>query len=431
MNDITYSQQITQRHGPLLDIFVAIFLLFFISSAQVPGWDLSPIALLTPIGFAYLVFTKRWIPRYFSKEDRRAFWGFCFLIAYNLFSLVMFKSNIGSFIISVSILVAGGFIIYYGCYPKLLERFIIIFFCILFLSLILFIVSTYSSGIANRLESILSMRDRADRLVPKGLARASFTFGYQMSALWLFLMYKYSNFKGNNVGRLLIMLAIAATSWALYIQGTRSGVFSILVALLALIISAPGTRRLIMPWLIFSCAGYLFINIASSGWLDQSKSADWFQSRGSVIERFQNEDDLEVRFGMQLAALDIIIQNPFGLRAAGKNWDTEIYQQTNLFSTSESVVAVHNAFLGYMLENGIFAGLLLLAILFYCIKIALQMLRLCGSENTIISNTAIIPMCFIADQCNALFHNACFINEPFSAALFFLLIAQNSFINIE
>src|SRR6185369_10913995 len=125
---------------------------------------------------------------------------------------------------------------------------------------------------------------------------------------------------------------------------------------------------------------FLIVNIASSSWLEKSEATDWFQSRGSVIERFQSGEDLDVRSGIQLAALNIILQNPFGLRAAGKDWDTEIYRQTNLFSTSESVVAVHNAFLGYMLENGIFAGLILLAILVYCLKIALQMLRLQETE---------------------------------------------------
>lgn len=411
------------RYVRIIDVITGLFLIFFVSSAQLPGWDISPISFMTISVAVYLIFTKKWIPKHFIAADRRSFWFYSFLVLWDVVSAVLFKDS-GLPVVAVSILCCAGLIISSGVNQFELDRFVHIFFLILVLSLIIFLFSIYSRSFASMIEIFTPLSDKVGRFSPKGLARASHLFGYQITSLCLFFLYGFF-FSDKTYFKIFSFVGMILSFWAIYLQGTRSGFAGIFVAFAVMVATIRSARRLLIPVFMVIISFYLVINLVPEEWVSKKATADWSENRLNILERIASVDDLDIRFGMQLFALDVIIDYPLGLRAEGKTWGS-LVNSTNIFTGDQAVQAVHNAYLGYILDNGIIPGTMLIVLVLYGVKISWRMLKFSNRAGPGLDMTTAVPICFIADQINALFHNACFINEPFSATLFVLLLAQNS-----
>lgn len=407
-------------------LFIFAFIILLLSNIQIQQLPTSPITIATSIGFFYLLTFKKIKIKHIEIIDKRLFFIFLILSVYLLSYGFLLGKKLPPFVISLSILLFAYIAFISGKSQKKFDFLAHIYFSVLFLSLLIFLLTSYSPTLASIMSRYTELEGEFGRIAPRGLSRAAFLLGYQLTALSIFALCKYFaavTQKRRLIFATMFLIAIAG----LGIQGTRSGFFGFVLAVMIMLYHYRHHFKKLLFSLIFLGVLSFMMILITSGQAPTLSEDNFFGARGTVQDRMMDSKDHNTRFGMQLFALKIIIQYPFGLGVEGKDWKQLLFSETRMYNNLDDVQAVHNAYLGIMLENGMIPGILLLVMTAYTIIISMQMIRYFGSKRTMDWRIA-IPLCFISDQVSALFHNACYINEPFSAGLFFLLLAQHSLI---
>lgn len=412
--------------GPLgwrLDGWVILFLFCFVSNAQIPGFQISPITWMVAASIGLLLASGK--PVWFSlraPENRYLGWYALALLGDWLLSVLYGTRQQMSGIVQLSMLIAATYAIQNGRTQWGLDRLVWFFFSILGASMVVFLLGLYSEDFMQRLAVILPDSRSGVFVVARGLSRAPHIIGYQITALWLFLGIRVL------VGRNLVLrgaygIGSAFCTMALILQGTRSGALGILVALAILCVMIPRMRRLTIPLAVLLLGLYVFANTMSLRFWHLADDASWFKRRGALTERTYKVWDIGVRLDLQRYSLGLLMRYPLGLAISHRDWTELAQQETDFFGHGEAI-GVHNAFLSYALTNGILPGLLAISLAIYGLVVAVRCLRFVRLTPGTPLNATILPACYCADVVNSMFHHASFLNEPVSAMIFFLLMAQ-------
>lgn len=409
--------------GRIFGYVIIPFLIAYISSIQIPGLRWSPVTLL--VGMIMLFAVYDWLPDHFRllNADRRALVLFFMLSLFDAVTQYWFIGTIPAVVISAGSVCCYFLITYQGACA--FEKAARVFYFLLGVSMTVFLIGLLSPSVASALNPFLPALDRFNQARFRGLARAEHILAYHLVFFWIWSFVKFLSVR-RVTKKLPFAVCCAVSSLALLIQGSRMGLISITLVMLIIIGVVQNLRT---PKLTLMTAALLILCIA---WL----SAPIFQTynrnlhaqeRGTVLDRMQADEDFELRFSMQRHALEIISQNPLGLRASGKEWEGEIRpRMREYFIGTEGALSVHNQFLYAIMNNGwIFGGIVILLV-GYALGISIQMLRraslaVAGSEWDVI-----LPACFIADCLNGCVHHAGFLNEPVSAVVLLLLLVRHS-----
>lgn len=250
-----------------------------------------------------------------------------------------------------------------------------------------------------------------------GLSPYLYLFGYQVSAGSALILVLLLTTPRNHGFWLLIFLLSMLN---VVCVAQRSNVPALTAAMLTFIIVEKQTTNNIQRFIkkygrilfLFSCIGLMVFvgRLIMDGY--------YYEKNVSIMQDRLNSDDVRVRLGMQLAALKIIMNNPFGVSSLDleeERWGLLAEKLGyNVVSDSNQIdyALVHNGFLRIILYEGWFVGLIILFILLYLGKKGLSIIRILGSSLNIdkeLKRYSLASLCvFISIFVQSNFHNDSF-----------------------
>jgi len=256
-----------------------------------------------------------------------------------------------------------------------------------------------------------------------GLTPFNHLMGYQIVGLFPLLFVKWHGERRYS-WKMLYLIGLIIIFLTLYFTSQRSSFCGMMVSL-AFILFYSRIRLRLSKLMLF-----LFLSLGLSFIVISSVAVSKSELQPSIISKLQSGiymDDAIFRIMLQLRALKLVFQYPFGLPMAGVDWETVgFWPVKDNFNgdTFPNVIAVHNGYLGSGLEYGLGVFLIAVYMLYRMLKLSIQLLsskwpshpdigRLC----TIVGAT-IIGLYFL----QSMLHNASVLTrEPVS--LFFLSLA--------
>ena len=237
---------------------------------------------------------------------------------------------------------------------------------------------------------------------PTGLTFNHHIMGYQMTAgivIAGLLAMTEKNTRWKWFWRLSLLVVWTAT----YFTAQRSVVLAVIVTIL--IFSLQKFSRMIPILLVYvlaTASAYYINNIVPEG-------------TETLLTRLDGKD-IKARVGWQVTALEVIAENPLGLSISEKTWEEEAVQGGADFSLfGDEATAVHNSFLGAMLNYGWLGIALVMSIALYLIKNIRQVLRYNIENVPYIECCKILAYVMVALTVQAMFHNASYLtNETVS-----------------
>jgi|GEM_PF-3980451 len=163
-------------------------------------------------------------------------------------------------------------------------------------------------------------------------------------------------------------------------------------------------------------------------------AADFEWGKVNLQSRVENVADTHARIGWQIAALKVIASSPMGNLSGGLNWEERSVEMGADYSYyGWDIKAVHNSYLGRVINYGWGAGLLILFVsyLFYR-HVAKPILSTQYSDSKYKLYAESSVYAFIALSVQALFHNASMYTlEPASWVAFSLSCAWAALLKKE
>lgn len=396
--------------------WILLFMFFYISNAQLPLIRPSPIVYFTAGTLILILFYRKKLLFIFNHIIKWPILLYFTLLIVNFVVRCFVAKKLSFSIIELSMLCIACIIILYSTTQTKFNEIFNIYVAILISSMTVFLSSIYFPSFQNLVSGLFP----GEIFLPRGLARAPHILGYQLTTLWIFFFVNFY-FKMNIIYRLVNVIGLLFCSFALYIQGMRSGLIGIIIAIsILLFVSRRKLRVLFFTFLIFISLLVIF-----NRYVGDIPNVDFYSRRGHLLYRLFEEQDMPIRMDLQVEAIKLLIKYPFGLPHTEVRWEDHI-RSTFSFFYQNRVISVHNAFLGFALNNGLLPGFALLILACFGLQMAYKCLKVAFSIKNIALPYYILPLVYIGDIINALFHNATFINEPSCAIVFFLLFAQYS-----
>ncbi|ABL00987.1 hypothetical protein Ppro_3394 [Pelobacter propionicus DSM 2379] len=152
------------------------------------------------------------------------------------------------------------------------------------------------------------------------------------------------------------------------------------------------------------------------------KTAEEFGVK-SLTSRFE-EKDVGSRLGWQLTAVKTVVSNPFSLKYTGRSWEDEATELGADYSQfGDKVQAVHNSYLGVMLNYGWAGVAIVLMSLVYLFSVITEIIKQYLADKRQQPFALVTCLAMLALSLQALFHNASvFTNETVSCLIFASLI---------
>ena len=405
-----------------VDMVVFVYALFFVSSAQIPGLPVSPTTLMVAGSCLLLGISLgiRGVRLNVSGTVPLALF-IVLIVADYVIGIAFAPRERSNWVIQISMMIAALFIVRFSVTQQHLERITNIILVVFALSSILFLV-TYSSTAAQGAVAWFLPSPKSDITAVRGLSRAVHVFSYQMTALWLWLGVLIL-LTGQRQMRRLYIAGLICCTMAIALAGSRSGASGIIVAVvLALLVNRRVKRawaRIVLVFVVVLVLGGILSNTV----YDNAPGTRWLKQRGVLTTRARLVGDRHIRLSVQKLGVALLLEYPQGIRVAGVRWNDFVALE-DWWTPELRRIAVHNGFLGFGLDNGVIAAALAVALAFYGVVIAVRCLRHAAALPVAPWLGIALPCSYIADLVNALTHNAFFLNEPVSALLFFLLVAQ-------
>lgn len=210
-----------------------------------------------------------------------------------------------------------------------------------------------------------------------GLVPARHLLGYQ-SCVAVVLLFAGGLTLPSRWKRILIWTALSSVIVTMLISLQRSAALASLVGALLLLRRQWLQRRRVGSLLVVGVVVLLSLPFYQ---------LDWLRPFGgiSLEEKLLSDaalGDVSFRLRWQLRALELIVQNPFGLRVSGVSWAEAgfwhaYYQFPDLPLLGSTVKSqsVHNGYLNYSLEYGVVFLLGVLAFLYCLTRTCLRLLR--------------------------------------------------------
>lgn len=407
-----------------MDMWVLVYLFCFVANPQVPGWQISPISWFVLASLAALAFSARPLFTAIAAPQCRylVLYAFLLLTDWSIAVACGTRQRMTG-VVQLSMLAAAVYVLWYGRTQTGLDRIVVLYIAVLMASMVVFLLGVYSATFMRHVARFFPVGDPDVDATARGLSRGLHIVGYQVSALVLYLVVCLPFSRGvvrratYGVGAVLCMLA-------LFVQGTRSGMAGLAVALLVVCLVNARFRRLAIPVCVLVVGLGVLANAASLQCRAVAIDAAWLQRRGVLGERIRGELDVGTRLDVMRVGLRSVVRYPLGLPISRAEWGELLREGSDSFGGEESTIGVHNAFLAFALANGAIPGLAAISLAAYGAVVALRCLRWASTNSRAPLNASILPACYFADLVNSFFHHAWFLNEPVSAAVFFLLMAQ-------
>jgi len=253
---------------------------------------------------------------------------------------------------------------------------------------------------------------------PTGLTFSHHIMGYQMAA-GIVLVGCLSITEKSRAWRRLWMLIIPVMILAFFFTDQRSTAFAIMFAFagFALLILRRKmqlvTQRLILG--VILCVIVLCgINVTSFG----NKTFKKLSTRPT------QKSELPSRLGWQVAAAEIILETPLGMKAEGKSWGAESLRKGADYSAyGGKVQAVHNGYLLIMLKYGWIGASFVMVILWFLARKILWITRNVSISSVSGGYAIAVTFALIALLMQPLFHHGSFFkNEPTSCLVLSLFL---------
>lgn len=257
-----------------------------------------------------------------------------------------------------------------------------------------------------------------------GLAGNINTFSYHLSiAFFLFaapLLCKDGGFDWKSL-ILLVMTGLAGI-----LAAERSTVLSWAAALFVLFFFFPVKRT----WGIVAVVVLTPLVITGVGLFQSLELSEEFGYRDkSLIMRFSEKQETGEdwdRLKIQWIGLKHCIEYPMGRFINDVNWDYYAFENLDSIPSIDSVVSVHNGFLRYFIDFGIFFSIPAIIILFLTL-VWMKRIRDSLMRYELPSQTqiVIITVCgaLLSNYVNTMFHNGSIFREKSSTVLFYLFLA--------
>lgn len=410
----------TESRGPslLMDVFVALLMIGTFSSMNPAFLPKAPGTLLTVVALPVLLLARKHAGSAFKVVFALYL---CAAILDVIVSHVFTNSPLVDVVITSQFCLAGVVAVY--CRDaRSFSRLAAIFYGVLLLSAVIYLATLVVPRAFSFYGVFFRPKETEFVVQPRGLARAAHLFGYQMSVLSVALVIELFRV-GKKELRWLMLPAAVLSLGALFVQGSRSGVLGLLVVLvlvwwrtktLSSLIVKPGTLAILG----------LLLTSGVAVTMKQSAMLEWMPRQGrTLLDRYDEESDTSARLDLQLVAVKTLIQHPAGLLVARQRWADIVNRDSRHYDASNAP-AVHNAYLGYMLENGVGPGLLLIWLGAYGVMMAFRCLKWAAEAPGLSTFMITIPAGYLVDLVNSLLHNSSFVREPFCAMLFFLLVGE-------
>ena len=253
---------------------------------------------------------------------------------------------------------------------------------------------------------------------PTGLTFSHHIMGYQMAA-GIVLVGCLSITEKSRAWRRLWMLIIPVMILAFFFTDQRSTAFAIMFAFagFALLILRRKmqlvTQRLILG--VILCVIVLCgINVTSFG----NKTFKKLSTRPT------QKSELPSRLGWQIAAAEIVLETPLGMKAEGKSWGAESLRKGADYSAyGGKVQAVHNGYLLIMLKYGWIGAFFVMVILWFLARNILWITRNVSTSSVSGGYAIAVTFALIALLMQPLFHHGSFFkNEPTSCLVLSLFL---------
>jgi hypothetical protein len=239
---------------------------------------------------------------------------------------------------------------------------------------------------------------------PTGLTFNHHIMGYQMTA-GIVIAGLLSMTEKDTSWRCLWRLSLPVVLIATYFTAQRSVVPAVFMAVLMFSIQKKGHIITILLAFALASAGAFYMN-------DKLQ-----EGTDTLLSRFDDKD-VNARVGWQVTALRVISENPLGLSISKKSWEDEAVQGGADFSSfGNEATAVHNSYLGAMLDYGWLGIGLLISIALYLIRNIWWVLRINIENVPYIDYCKVLAYVLIALTVQALFHNASYLTNESASCL--------------
>jgi hypothetical protein len=285
---------------------------------------------------------------------------------------------------------------------------VIIFFALLFFSMLLMVLDHSYQSIIDPLRSFLL--DEPIKQSPAGLAITQFAFGYQVAAFTAFILVLTITLRFNLLITFLVFLASMAF---IYLGMNRSALVSFVISITVFIFIYYWYKAAVVFIGFALVAGFFIYTYALKSNVDQKNNI-------MAKNEAKQANDFN-RLALASENLAIYSNYPFGLVFYGKSWE-EVTYRNPVFPDG---LSSHNAYLMFLTYLGPFLGFGLLGAIYYRIY---KLYWIIFKHIKLKSNAILISMLFslLAVSFNAFSHTGWLLNADGPTLFLYYGILQGS-----
>ena len=258
-------------------------------------------------------------------------------------------------------------------------------------------------------------------LNPTGLASVAAAIGYQLAGLIPIAFTLV--FSVRHVGSRLLLSALLLVSIAvLFFSHQRSAFLGVGIATIFILYHFRQSRTVVITQIVLGLLVLTVLTPTYDAFVDLNRQLTG-KSTLYVYDKFRNTEEINPRLELQVQALKLLIEYPFGLGVVGKTW----YDVADL-SAFERPIYVHNGFLGIAVDLGIFSFLWMVYIVVFMMR---RFIR--GLQNMPLTHSSYyrwrlgLLASLIALIINTLFHNASLFGlERTSTSIYAILVVWSA-----
>ena len=256
---------------------------------------------------------------------------------------------------------------------------------------------------------------------PTGLSTWAAHIGYQLAGLIPIAFTLV--FSVRHVGSRLLLSALLLVSIAvLFFSHQRSAFLGVGIATIFILYHFRQSRIVVITQIVLGLLVLTVLTPTYDAFVDLNRQLTG-KSTLYVYDKFRNTEEINPRLELQVQALKLLIEYPFGLGVVGKTW----YDVADL-SAFERPIYVHNGFLATAVDLGIFSFLWMVYIVVFMMR---RFIR--GLQNMPLTHSSYylwrlgLLASLIAIIINTLFHNdSLFGLERTSTSIYAILVVWSA-----
>jgi len=274
---------------------------------------------------------------------------------------------------------------------------------------------------AGTLENTFIERGDSIELIPTGLASVAAAIGFQLAGLIPIAFTLV--FSVRHVGSRLLLSALLLVSIAvLFFSHQRSAFLGVGIATIFILYHFRQSRIVVITQIVLGLLVLTALTPTYDAFVDLNRQVTG-NSTLYVYDKFRNTEEINPRLELQVQALNLLIEYPFGLAIAGKTW----YDVADL-SAFVRPIYVHNGFLGPAINLGIFSLVWMVYIVVFMMRRFIRELQNMPLTHSSYYGWRLgLIASLIALLTNALLHNgSLFTMEPTTWTIYAILVVWSA-----